>query len=34
MKEQSLKDKRNKVERFSKIVQEIYWSKERKQAEK
>lgn len=34
MKEQNLKDKRSKVEKFSKIVQEIYWSRERKMAEK
>lgn len=28
------KEKRNKASRFSKIVQEIYWSKERKLAER
>lgn len=30
MKEKELKDKRSKVDKFSKIVQEIYWSRERK----
>lgn len=34
LKDQEAKNKRDKANRFSKIVQEIYWSKERKQAER
>lgn len=34
LKEKEAKHKRDKANKFSKIVQEIYWSKERKQAEK
>lgn len=33
IKDQEAKNKRDKANRFSKIVQEIYWSNERKQAE-
>jgi len=34
IKENEAQEKKNKANRFSKIVQEIYWSKERKIAEK
>jgi hypothetical protein len=33
-KKNEAKEKRNKAHKFARIVQEIYWSKERKQAEK